>query len=1023
MRKLLACVLTVVSMALSAQQTVGKICYTPEEGLAKRFMPNIGLDKQGMIWVGAPYVIQRFNGREFEEYSHLLDNNQYDLKNIHIDQAGRLWLMQFHQTLCWDVQADSLAYAFRGLGNCLRIAETPNGRVFGCVDSSIVRLDDAQHPTWYRASGAVITDVMFQSDSAAWIICNETHLMLVNSHGQTLWEKDLSNLGPEFHLFPGPAGYPLMDITEHLAEYKKPRAKGAFSIEPLEREDNHAFEIVQFSESHGDLEWGFSFYSTLDHYHRFWALRDDLTLYAFGRDASLPPEERWMVLDSIQLFARDDAIVVHEFLVSDDGIAWLATSEGMYSVPLDKAPFQRLFHRASENFYEVGLSARTVNVDDDGIVWVGSWNLGDGETLGSWDPVANLETKHKLDFSVRHIDEINDDNLILISANGDVVDFNLKTLQKHDVAKWGFASNSSILGIARYGEGWLASTGLGGTYFASTSNSGYTQFNPDHRFDISNLVINEIKILDGHVCFASDSGLIVYEADRGFTLLAGNMKSADIRFDVKKPILALDYIDGRYWLSSAGDGIWVVDPEAKATQHITVEDGLGDNYCYGTLVSGDSVCFISTNRGLTRCNLVDSTFYTYLFPQGLTSNEFNRNARAIGPDGQLYFGSINGVTGVDPQIIRPFIKGNKPVIPDYLKLTKRSGETVSYNSGEIQKMDRLLVPGSVESIQLEVLFPDFNRPLANRYSFMLEGHQGNWSLPGKDAIVRYDNLRKGSYTLRARALGANGQWSNREFALPLSVQAPFFRSELFYGLLVVVLGLMAYTYYRNRVNRLVALEKLRTKIASNLHDEVGSKMTRISIYADALSKLGDHPSPGLHQEKAPVESMHKEVLTEINLLSRSVISTMSDVIWSVDARFDRFGDLIARMREFAEEMFELQEVQINFKSNNINRTLELNPVWRQQFFLIYKEAINNISKHALRPTEVHIGVAVAGRQYELVIEDNGAQQETPTGSKRVGQGTSNMKSRAESIGARLDIGFVEQRGFRVQLAGEINRTI
>ena len=226
-----------------------------------------------------------------------------------------------------------------------------------------------------------------------------------------------------------------------------------------------------------------------------------------------------------------------------------------------------------------------------------------------------------------------------------------------------------------------------------------------------------------------------------------------------------------------------------------------------------------------------------------------------------------------------------------------------------------------------------------------------------------------------------GVWTSNVLSIPIKVLPPFYRSISFFLLLALLAAGLLYLFYRTRIERLLALEKLRTRIASNLHDELGSKVTRISIYADALKMSGG--------------SGGEQTLTEINNLSRSVISTMSDVIWSVDSRFDRMDDLIARMKQFSEEMFSSKEIQFEFRESGIKADRKLNPFWRQQFFLVFKEAVNNICKHGVEVTKVQISLDEQQPGIRMRILDNGVQQEEKT--KRRGQGMSNMESRAASL--------------------------
>ncbi len=210
------------------------------------------------------------------------------------------------------------------------------------------------------------------------------------------------------------------------------------------------------------------------------------------------------------------------------------------------------------------------------------------------------------------------------------------------------------------------------------------------------------------------------------------------------------------------------------------------------------------------------------------------------------------------------------------------------------------------------------------------------------------------------------------------------------------IGIFIYFFLQNKVKRVQQIENLRTKISSDLHDDVGSMLSGLAMQAELL-------------EMTSSES-EKPKLQRIAKIGRSAMLQMRDAVWAMDARQDHMSDLVDRMREFAEETLVLKGIKYEFKIENVNLEKKILPDLRQNLYLIFKEALTNIIKHS-NATEVTLIMKNNGDSFNFQIIDNGAVQEK--NYKTTGLGTSNMKMRADRIKAHLEIKI--QNGFGVYL--------
>jgi len=223
----------------------------------------------------------------------------------------------------------------------------------------------------------------------------------------------------------------------------------------------------------------------------------------------------------------------------------------------------------------------------------------------------------------------------------------------------------------------------------------------------------------------------------------------------------------------------------------------------------------------------------------------------------------------------------------------------------------------------------------------------------------------------------------------------------FIGILTFVfLGSLAFIiilFYRHKAKRIKQIQNLRTKISSDLHDDVGSILAGLSMQAELL--------------EISLPEADKPKLQLISKLGRTAMRHMRDAVWAMDARKDSMGDLIDRMREVAAESLGAKEISYDFDIVNVKLDKKIRPDYRQNIYLIFKEALTNIIKHS-NATDVKLNLLNDKDSFQMQIIDNGIV-ETKT-YKTTGLGMDNMKMRAKRIAAKID--FKRENGFGVYIS-------
>jgi signal transduction histidine kinase len=310
--------------------------------------------------------------------------------------------------------------------------------------------------------------------------------------------------------------------------------------------------------------------------------------------------------------------------------------------------------------------------------------------------------------------------------------------------------------------------------------------------------------------------------------------------------------------------------------------------------------------------------------------------------------------------------------------------------------ERAIAPLTLEpnenQVDVEFFGLSFAMGESLRYQYKLEGAGTDWNGPTPETSVHYSALAPGDYRFVVRAMSADGLVSTQAATIPITVRPPLWQRAWFRLLVLIAIGLAATLAYRLRVARLLELERVRTRIASDLHDDIGSNLSRMAILSEvAKRQIGDSaPEPARH-------------LTEIADNARTLIDSMSDIVWSIDPRHDDLGSVIVRVRAFASEIFAAGGVKWTCVAPLDLDRISLRPDARRHLLLLLKEGVTNIARHA-QAAHARLRIEVDGTQLIAELSDDGRGVdvgEEPPPAARGGHGRSSMRWRAAELGGTL----------------------
>jgi signal transduction histidine kinase len=288
---------------------------------------------------------------------------------------------------------------------------------------------------------------------------------------------------------------------------------------------------------------------------------------------------------------------------------------------------------------------------------------------------------------------------------------------------------------------------------------------------------------------------------------------------------------------------------------------------------------------------------------------------------------------------------------------------------------------------------DFTNGSQTKYSYRLIGEDTSWIPAGNLRQINFSRLAPGNYTFMVRAANDAGVWSDEPASISFSIRKPFTQTAWFYILLTIGIAGVFYALYRFRLRQLMRTEQIRTEISRNLHDEVGSTLTNISLGSLLAQKQLHNP-----------EAMSR-ILERIYQDSQNISGVMREIVWSINPEIDTLGEALPRMLQYASELLEAKDITLQPEIAPEIEQMKLSMEQRRDIYLIFKEAVNNLARHS-KARNASIRFNLSGNMLVMVVADDGAGFDLT--SPVLNNGLKNMKERARSH--RWQLGVQSQKG-------------
>lgn len=540
--------------------------------------------------------------------------------------------------------------------------------------------------------------------------------------------------------------------------------------------------------------------------------------------------------------------------------------------------------------------------------------------------------------------------------------------------------------IQRQNSDIVAATRLTLLNIHKTKNGGYTANAMLPGSDKLPPVITDIKELPNH-------SLIFTAPDYGVYIIDSNLNNIRIKniflknFDLRCVVLNKN-VAGHAWVGSHA-GLIDLDYTTGNYKLYNRIKGFSNEYIYSVLPDKKGNLWLSTNGGITVFNTETGFVKNFTANDGLQSNEFNTGAYYTSASGEFFFGGIKGFNWVNPSSLNSDQSYPVAAISSLLVNNKpyyKNSSTIANNQVRLKYFENDLF------FRISVL--DYTKPEANKIWYQLKGWDKEPIISSVKEI-RYNNLPPGNYEFLVKGANWSGAWSDKNCTIIyITIKSPFWKTSWFYamaGLLITAL-IVTVTWYISQTKlkeKLRELEKQkevdreRQRISREMHDDIGAGLTQITLMS----------------ESAKGRIRAKE-LDDIADTSRTLVSNMSEIIWSLNQENKSLDRLWAYLREQLNHLLEYSGIEycINFPEDGSQ--VILSNEQRRNILLVSKEIVNNALKHS-NASLITIKGTIEKNSLCFTISDNGTGFNTAT--TFAGNGLKNIQNRIKEIGGSIEI--------------------
>lgn len=386
----------------------------------------------------------------------------------------------------------------------------------------------------------------------------------------------------------------------------------------------------------------------------------------------------------------------------------------------------------------------------------------------------------------------------------------------------------------------------------------------------------------------------------------------------------------------AGGGLNFYNTKTNTIRHITTADGLPSNVIVSLSKDKLGYLWIGMSTGLCRMNIAKNTFSHYDREDGMANDNFDVSTNYQMADGKMLFGTSNDFVLFDPMDIKTTEAPHDPSITEFKILNNYA------SVDSLLKLNRIELAYNQNSITIGFSNLSYFNENKVFYYYMMEGIDKEWKPANELNQAVYNYLPAGEYIFKVKTENADRVEGKNITSFKINITPPFWKSWWFVSLILVSLAVLMYWIDKLNIKRKEGIQKMRSDIATNLHDEINLALNNINILSEIARIKADTD---------PAKS--KEYIEQIHSRSHNMIIAMDDMLWSLGPENDSMPKTVERMREFIDALKHRYGVKFDILVDEKLQSLELNMKLRYEAFLLFREVIRGLVQAGATECQLH----------------------------------------------------------------------
>lgn len=930
-----------------------QVNFNSEKGLPEDTVLSVAQSPDGYLWFGGYHGISRFDGNRFVSLNELSESHVIirTVGFLFFDSQGSFWIGTFNGLYRFDGKSLHKLSKKEGVPDSLfyNATEDPSGTVWVASGSGLLRWEGSRFTTLGEANGLpsnFVHTVHADRDGTIWAGTQQGVAVIKDGTIRTYTKKD---------------GLPDNSIWAIVRDQQ-----GSYWIATeggLSQFRNGKF--TNYDKTNG-LPDNIINTLRLDHHGALWiGTEGGLSRLYKGKIETITSKEG-LSKDAVWSIFED----------SEENL-WVGMNYGGVSRFTD-ARVQVLGKKE-------GLSTDTVTTileDSKGIIWIGT---DDGLNRIENGTFSVLTMKDGL--VSNYISSLHEDSrgILWVGTHGGlnrIVHGKIESFTTVDGLM-----NPVVLAFAEDTDGsiWIG------------TNLGINQWRNEKLIQYPDLIHGTASWLlpanHGGFWSATTAGIVRYENGKLQKLGQGLSKGAETSCLYQDSKMTL-------WIGTFSSGLWRYR-EGNWTKFGS-QQGLGTDMIAGILEDDEKNLWLSTNHGIVR--VAKSELENFAAGKTAKIKSFHlgtsdgmRKAECYdgqqpvvwkSKNGHLWFATLGGAVIVDP------LKITRNSHPPKCKIEK-----MILNGKEINTERTQTLPPGSNNFEIQYTALSFTAPEKVQFRYQLSGFDKDWIDGGTRRLAQYTNIPPGDYRFHIRACNNDGLWNEEGAAFLFTIRPYFYQTRWFYALCAAVTAIGVWRFHKYRVKRALEIERIRTRIATDLHDDIGAGLSQIAILTEVARKDLQKPETS-------------DRLNQVMDTAQELMESMSDIVWAVNPARDRAEDLVHRMRKFANDILSACDTELNFRSIDIEKDKKLSPDFKRHVYLIFKECINNAAKHS-ECKSVSVEINLNRGRMLLTIRDDGKGFDMSNSFD--GNGLKSMRTRAALLGGEFRLSSAPGKGTSMEL--------